>query len=147
MIIIGYQGIGKSTLTQKEMKYLDLESSCTWVNGKRSDDWYVVYCNFAEDLSRQGYTVFISSHEVVRNQLKCSDEKVYVCCPSLELKDAWIQRLKDRHARTGLEKDYKAWMNAVDRYSDNIRELLDSGFPVLLIESATGCVEDVLPEQ
>lgn len=145
MIIIGYQGIGKSTLTKKDMRFIDLESSCTWVNGKRSDDWYVVYCNFAEDLSRQGHTVFVSSHEVVRNQLKTSKEEVYVCCPSLDLKDDWIQRLQARHERTGLEKDYKALMNAKDRYSENIQELLDSGFPLLLIKEATGSIEDVLP--
>lgn len=144
MIIIGYQGIGKSTLTKKDMKYIDLESSCTWVNGKRSDDWYVVYCNFAEDLSRQGYTVFTSSHEVVRNQLKNSTEEVYICCPSPELKDEWIKRLQERYDRTALEKDYKALMNAVDRYEENIHELIDGGFPVLLIESATGSVEEVL---
>ncbi len=145
MIIIGYQGIGKSTLTKKDMRFIDLESSCTWVNGKRSDDWYVVYCNFAEDLSRQGHTVFVSSHEVVRNQLKTSKEEVYVCCPALDLKDDWIQRLQARYERTKLEKDYKALMNAKDRYSENIQELLGSGFPVLLIQSATGSIEDVLP--
>ncbi len=98
----------------------------------------------AAALSRQGYTVFTSSHEVVRNQLKQSSEDVRVCCPAPELRDEWIQRLKERYERTALEKDYRALMNAVDRYEDNIHELLDSGFPVLLIESATGSVEDVL---
>ena len=146
MIIIGYQGIGKTTLTKKDMKYIDLESSCTWVNGERSKDWYVVYCNFAEDLSRQGYTVFTSSHEVVRNQLKKSSEEVYVCCPIPELKDEWIERLQRRYDRTGLEKDYKALMNAVNCYETNIKELLESGFPVLKIESATSSIEDVLPK-
>lgn len=146
MIIIGYQGIGKSTLTKKNMKYIDLESSCTWANGKRSDDWHIVYCNFAEDLSRQGYTVFISSHEVVRNQLKESSEDVRVCCPAPDLKDEWIERLQERYNRTGSEKDYKALMNAVDRYEANINELLESGFPILLIEHANGSIEDVLAE-
>ena len=53
MIIVGYQGIGKSTVTKMTKGVLDLESSNTKVNGVRNDDWYIVYSQFAEDLSRQ----------------------------------------------------------------------------------------------
>ena len=66
MIVIGYQGIGKSTLANKDLRFIDLESGNFWVDGKRADDWYKPYCQIAEHLSRQGYIVFTSSHEVVR---------------------------------------------------------------------------------
>ena len=128
MIIIGYQGIGKSTLAKKSVRYIDLESGNFWIDGKRHDDWYKVYCNIANHLSGQGYAVFVSSHEVVRNELKNSSEDVFVCYPSLELKDQWIAKLESRYNLTQLEKDYKAWMNAKDRYSENIQELMNSGF-------------------
>ena len=127
MIIIGYQGIGKSTLAGTD-RFIDLESSNFWVDGKRADDWYKPYCSIAEHLSSQGYDVFVSSHEVVRNQLKDSKELVVIAHPSIELKDEWIEKLKNRYESTKLEKDYKAYMNAVDRYEDNIKELMNNMF-------------------
>lgn len=38
MIVIGYQGIGKSTLANKDLRFIDLESGNFWVDGKRADD-------------------------------------------------------------------------------------------------------------
>lgn len=129
MIIIGYPGIGKSTLAGRDNKYIDLESGCFWVDGKRADDWYVAYCQVAEHLSRQGYVVFVSSHEVVRKQLVKSTEDVAVVYPALELRDEWIDRLEHRYQGSGLKKDYKALMNAKDRYNDNIYELINCEIP------------------
>ena len=123
MIVIGYQGIGKSTLAGRDNKFIDLESGNFWVDGKRADDWYKPYCQIAEHLSQQGYTVFTSSHEVVRKQLENSKEDVVIVFPSLTLKDEWIDKLERRYAESGLEKDYKALMNAKDRYEENIKEL------------------------
>jgi ABC-type uncharacterized transport system ATPase component len=123
MIVIGYQGIGKSTLAGRNNKFIDLESGNFWVDGKRVDDWYKPYCQIAEHLSQQGYIVFTSSHEVVRKQLENSSEMIVVAYPSYELKDMWIDKLEKRYKKSGLEKDFKALMNAKDRYSDNINEL------------------------
>lgn len=123
MIVIGYQGIGKSTLAGKDKKYIDLESGNFWVNGNRADDWYKVYCKIAEHLSQQGYTVFTSSHEVVRNQLANSSEVVAVVYPDLQLRDEWIDKLRNRYISSGLEKDHKALLNAVACYDSNIRDL------------------------
>ena len=128
MIVIGYQGIGKSTLAGRDHKFIDLESGNFWVDGKRADDWYKPYCQIAEHLSQQGYIVFTSSHEVVRNQLINSKEVVVAVFPSLNLKNLWIDKLENRYRETGLEKDYKALMNAKDRYDENIQELANSSF-------------------
>lgn len=123
MIVIGYQGIGKSSLAGRNNKFIDLESGNFWVDGKRAEDWYKPYCQIAEHLSQQGYIVFTSSHEVVRKQLENSSETVAIVYPSIELKDKWIDKLERRYAESGLEKDYKALMNAKDRYEENIKEL------------------------
>lgn len=123
MIVIGYQGIGKSSLAGRNNRFIDLESGNFWVDGKRAEDWYKPYCQIAEHLSQQGYIVFTSSHEVVRKQLEKSKETVILVFPSVELKDEWIDKLKDRFFRTNSDKDYKALMNAKDRYEENIREL------------------------
>lgn len=124
MIVIGYQGIGKSTLAGRDNKFIDLESGNFWVDGKRYDDWYKPYCKIAEHLSQQGYVVFVSSHEVVRNYLSKSSEVIIVAHPALELKNEWITKLHRRYADSGLEKDYKALANARDRYEENINEII-----------------------
>lgn len=125
MIIVGYQGIGKSTLAGKN-NCIDLESGNFWVNGKRAEDWYIPYCQIANHLSEQGYIVFTSSHECVRKELEKSKEKVYVIFPAINLKEKWIEKLHDRWIRTNLEKDYKALCNAEARYNENISELMCS---------------------
>ena len=128
MIVVGYQGIGKSTLAGRDHKYIDLESGNFWVDGKRADDWYKPYCKIAEHLSEQGYIVFVSSHEVVRQYLEENSREVVVLVyPSIELKDEWIDKLTKRYARSKLDKDYKALMNACEgRYVKNIKELQES---------------------
>lgn len=145
MIIIGYQGIGKSTLANNGNGYIDLESSNFWVDGVRADNWYAAYCSIAEHLSSQGYSVFTSSHEVVRNQLRNSKQRVVIACPSVELKDAWINRLEERHADTGLDKDCKALMNAKDRHTENITELLnDKDFEKIVISQIPYCLDELI---
>lgn len=139
MIVIGYQGIGKSTLAAKSLRYIDLESSSFWFDDPETKQkirhimWYAMYCNVAEDLSRQGYTVFVSSHQPVRERLSKSDEYVIACVPALDLKDKWIEKLRLRYENSGLEKDYKAYMNAANSFTENVSEIMNSGFDVLEI--------------
>ena len=66
MIFSTYQGIGKSTLAKKDFRIIDLESSCY---DKANPNWFKDYVNTAINLYKQGYTVFISSHKVVRDYL------------------------------------------------------------------------------
>lgn len=123
MIYVGYQGIGKSSISGKN-NCIDLESGNFWVNGERTDNWYKIYCNIAEHLSNQGYKVFTSSHKVVREELDKRNINFKVICPSLKLKEQWINRLQERYDRTHTEKDYKALMNAKEMYKENIKDLL-----------------------
>lgn len=132
MIVVGYQGIGKSTLAGRDHRFIDLESSNFWVNGERAHDWYKPYCQIAEHLSQQGYIVFTSSHKVVRDRLVDSKEPVVVVYPDPELKTAWLEKLCDRYHRTGLDKDYKAYMNAEALYDENIQELATCNIPFKL---------------
>lgn len=147
MILIGYQGIGKSTLAFKENNFIDLESSNFFYKDKRIDNWYIYYCNIAAHLSKQGFNVFVSSHEVVRNRLKKYFDEPLVCIiPSISLKDEWIKKLHNRYINHGSEKNYKAWMNAVDRYEDNINEIKNSGIEFIEIENINYDLENLLEE-
>jgi len=138
MIIIGYQGIGKSTCAFAYNNYIDLESSCFFHKEKRPANWYIYYCNIAKDLSKQGYNVFVSSHEVVRKRLRkyfLPDSCIVCVYPSIELKDEWIDKLRIRWETDLLEKHYKAYKNAVDRYEDNVNEIKNCGIPGIEITS------------
>lgn len=135
MIIIGYQGIGKSTLAKDSWKYIDLESGNFWVNGERDEQWYKPYCNIANHLSAQGYTVFTSSHKEVREELKNSSEVVKIAFPALELKTDWLIRLTNRYNESMLEKDYKALINASLYYEDNINDLINEPFDKIVINN------------
>ena len=87
MIIFGYPGIGKTTLTTSE------DYKTNFVNGvidldsmffSDLDDpyWFKRYTNLAEYISKQGYLVMISTHEKVVSSLKKSPEKKLIIVPS-----------------------------------------------------------------
>jgi ABC-type oligopeptide transport system ATPase subunit len=138
MIIVGYQGIGKSTLAKNSYKYIDLESGNFWIDGERHDDWYKAYCKIAAHLSKQGYTVFVSSHYVVREELRqySVTEEIKCCFPDISLKDEWVKKLEDRYNESKLDKDFKAWQNAYYCYFENIYDLtMDSSFDSIIIDS------------
>ena len=138
MIIVGYQGIGKSSISNSDTRCIDLESGNFFVDSKRPDDWYKYYVQIAKHLSEQGYTVFVSSHKVVRDELKATNaEDVAVCFPDINIKEQWIERLRDRYKRTGLDKDWRALLNAEQNYMSSILELYDeatkNGWETLIV--------------
>ena len=140
MIIVGYQVIGKSSISNPNTRCIDLESGNFFADGKRPDDWYKYYVNIAKHLSAQGYTVFVSSHKAVRDELKAtSAEDVAVCFPAIDIKEQWIERLRDRYKRTGLDKDLRALLNAEQNYAPSIAELCteatENGWKMLVIET------------
>ncbi|MBQ2396167.1 MAG: hypothetical protein II304_03865 [Bacteroidales bacterium] len=136
-IVVGYQGVGKSTLSYHNKNVIDLESSNFFVNGKRADDWYIPYCNIARTLCRQGYIVCISSHEVVRKELLNNPApNQIIVCPSLDLKDKWINNLRNRYNQNKSDKNYKALRNAEACYDENISALTNQqGFEHIIIDN------------
>lgn len=144
MIVIGYQGIGKSTLARESKGFIDLESSSFYVNSKRPTDWHIYYCRIAENLSSQGYVVFVSSHQPVRDYFRTSDERAVIICPSKDLKDEWIKKLRMRYENNMTEKNLRALRNAEDRYEDNIDELIHDGIPSILLRNMHYSLETVI---
>ena len=123
MIYVGYQGIGKSTLARKIPNAIDLESGNFFVQGFRHDDWFMVYANIAHHLSNQGKIVFTSSHKQLRVHMNKRGIPFTVVFPALELKQQWIAKLKSRWEETKRDKDFRAWVNAEEKYNENIRDL------------------------
>lgn len=131
MIIIGFPGIGKSTLASNNDKFVDLESSYFKPVNNRNDDWVVDYCKLAEVLSRNGHIVFVSSHKAVRDYIAKmrTDELVTCVFPSERIREQWVKKLEDRYMNSGLDKDYRAFIRTRDHYDDYVRELYSDGIP------------------
>lgn len=138
LIIIGYQGIGKSSIGGWD-DCVDLESSSFYIDGKRDESWCDVYCRIAINIASQGYTVFTSSHKVVREKFKSMMAahviprkvgKIVIFCPDKNMKEDWIKRLEKRYMKTKLEKDIRALRNAEQCYEQNIHDLVNDVFPV-----------------
>ena len=156
MIIIGYPGIGKSSLSTSAKGYIDLESSNFWYwendNKVRDKNWYVAYCNIAVDLSKQGYKVFVCHNGVVQNRLKEMkknknfEENIICCTPTLELKDKWIEKLKDRYNYSQSDKDYSAYIIAADHYEEDVNGIINCGFPTVQIKNMDYSLEKILSD-
>ena len=123
-IVVGYQGIGKSTLAFHNNRVIDLESSNFFVDGERPANWYIIYCKIARALCKQGYIVCVSSHKEVREELARNPaSKQVIVYPTLALKEAWIAKLRYRFDETQSMKDFKALRNAEDCFDKNIIDL------------------------
>ena len=127
MIVIGYQGIGKSTCASKMDGIIDLESSNFKIDGERDENWHIIYCRIAVSLARQGYIVMVSSHECVRSELQKYDPDdkytVVMICPHYTLKDRWIQRLYSRYIQDFSDKNYVAWKYAESHFTESIQSM------------------------
>ena len=148
MIVIGYQGIGKSTIGKRlgaVSGFIDLESSLFKNEvGFRCPDWHEVYCKIALSLSEQGYTVFISSHKVIQDYLKCFGKSVLVIYPSLDIRDDWINKLYARYTSDKSRKNEAAWLNAMANFEKDIKALSESPFTKYEIKSMDYRLMDIL---
>lgn len=101
LIIVGYQGIGKSSFASSYNKTIDLESSNFKVGGERDDNWHIIYCRIAVSLAKQGYIVFTSSHQVVVEEFMKygnpnNDYTIVVVSPHHSLEIEWVEKLRQR---------------------------------------------------
>lgn len=149
MVIIGYQGIGKTTLARHQQRFIDLESSCFKYGDPpvRDENWYQPYCNMAINLSNCGRYVFVSSHREVREYLVKASLKqnidVMAIAPAKSLKDAWIAKLQARYNETHLEKDRFALLNALDCYDANTTDILNCGVFAISIDDINYHLPDI----
>ena len=135
-IYICYQGVGKSNTVNECPGFIDLESSnFRRDDGFRPEDWYKYYANIAFDLATQGYSVFTSSHAILRDELARVRDvyhpeiKIAVVYPDSSLKEEWIERLQKRYDSNPTKKNEAALGNAKERLAENVYEMEeDAGF-------------------
>lgn len=150
LIILGYQGIGKSTLCNEccHEDIIDFESSLFKIDDIRPIKWEVMYCTQALNIAKQGYTVLLSSHKIVRRELSkiCDQNEVAIItiAPSCELKDKWIDKLRRRYKYDPSNKNYAALKNAEEGYCEQVISLAsEPEFSHIFIHSmdySLGCI-------
>lgn len=152
-VIMGYQGIGKSTVAKDISTVIDLESSLMkYPDGTRPENWEKLYCNQAINLAKRKRIVFVSSHEVVQYELSeyCKNNELDIwigaIAPWYSLKDEWIEKLNNRYEETGKSKDYRAWMNAKDGDFNKQIRILSSNpfFPTIFLYNRTYDLDFIL---
>lgn len=113
MIIIGFPGIGKSSVTRaydgdtNTTGYIDFESS----NFVKDDNWVKEYCCLALDLDLQGYNIFVSSHKAVREYLAEKQDvfqDIMEVFPSKEIRTDWLNRLESCYMKCKTDKNERA---------------------------------------
>ena len=131
LIVIGYPGIGKTTVANADKPYskiIDLESSVFTIENDKIENWYIPYCKMAVDIASQGYIVLVSSHAKVQHELGFynpdrNDITIVSISPTVFIKDEWINRLRDRYLNDKTPKNERAWKQAEKFYIDDIHAL------------------------
>ena len=127
MIVVGYQGIGKSSHTLP-YQFIDLESSNFNTHAVKDDWWQYMYVDTAIHLNNQGYNVWLSSHKCVRNALNDQRVRFGVILPELQMKNIWLEKLERRYKTTEEEEDLRALTRAKEHFDDDIKDLKQETF-------------------
>lgn len=153
MIIFGYQGIGKSTLANRNIDtiFIDLESSMfrTPMHPERSEDWFQAYGNIVYDLNKQNKFIFSACHQQIRDYIASEKDlkgvMSVICYPSIELREEWLYRLRQRWIDTQLPKDKAALDYAEASYSSSIKALdKDTDYDHLILTKMNYNLHDIL---
>lgn len=147
MIIVGFPAIGKSSVSGGNN--IDLESSNFWItdangNKYRNDEWIECYCNIARDLSSQGFNVFLSSHGGVIKHLNDTNTEFFAIFPDIQLKELWINRLKERYCSIATDKNKKALDRVENYYEEDIKALKETCANYYALQSTHYTLEEVI---
>ena len=119
MIICGYAGIGKSTLSKNYPMVIDLEST------PFEKDWDR-YAKCAIYYSNQGYLVLISCHKEIRERICNYDNGVkfgnrITIVPSVEDKELYRERYKNRgNTQEFIDMQMNNWEKWLDEKENKI---------------------------
>ena len=110
MIISGFPGTGKSTVMNIFKGVVDLESTPFKKNWK-------IYADVAEHMHKQGYTVMVSSHKEMRDELLSREAAFVVVIPKKEDKALYIERYRERGSTEEfiklLDENFEAWIDEI----------------------------------
>ena len=149
-IIMGYPGIGKSSMNDPH--FIDLESSCfNWSNGKgKVQNWAEVYANTAIHLAKDHY-VFTSTHKEVQEELmsRVPNSNLVIIYPSNLIVQDWDNKLRKRFAfgpSDERDKNYAAYSYITKNYDQTIKDIEATSkiYPHIELCTVNYRIEDLL---
>lgn len=96
MIVSAYYTLGKTTIANKSLLYLDLDSiAFKWVR-KGNKNWIKTYCDLALYLEKQGYIVLVSVNPKIHKYLKQKANKYCIIIYDDKLRDDVVTKAEKR---------------------------------------------------
>lgn len=121
MIICGFPGVGKSTMAKRSIKWVDLESTPF---GKI----WSLYAAVAKHMSNNGYTVMVSTHEALLEELEMQGVCYTVVIPPVTDKSTYIRRYEKRGNTEDfikfLDANWEQWLDDIVRKSSAFRTVV-----------------------
>ena len=153
MILVGYYGIGKSTLCERNPTFIDLESKffrdrgndAGWLGGKKGLNNYIWLIKTFNDSKRH---VFVSSDSEIRfallNEEGINRDDIVYICPEKTLKDIWLSKLYKRWIDTSDKKDWFSYIHATKKYADDIESMKRDHIKTIWIKDAEYDLNDLI---
>lgn len=118
MIIVGYHLVGVEELAKKDSNYRVLDTSKF-----TGSDWVNDYVGTAGIFNDMGYDVILEPNKEVIQELVNREYGAVMIFPSLELKDAWVQKAVDQFHETNSLSDAGLAKHIHDHFEDEVEWL------------------------
>lgn len=143
IVFCGYPCVGKTSIgghyihmpDNRWSPIVDMETSLMRTEGwERPANWVQIYVNYVETLINQGINAFCSTHDVVRAELKKRNIGYVNVMPSLNIKDWWLIKLRDRWKKDPSQKNLLAYERAMEHYDEDIKGLQEDRYIEINVE-------------
>ena len=153
MIFVGYYGIGKSTLCERNPTFIDLESKyfrdrendVGWLGGSKGLNNYIWLVRSLNDAGRH---IFVSSDKDIRqfilNDKGIDKDQVVYICPEKTLKDVWLSKLYKRWVDTSDKKDWFSYIRSTKKFKEDIESMEADNIKTIWLKDADYNLEDLL---
>ena len=117
IIICGFAGIGKTSFPDfvpyyQSTKYFDLPSTFF----RKEEGWQKLYVDCAEAFADKYDYIFVSTHDMVIDELIRRRNNFYIVYPRKQCKQEYMERFIKRGSPTDyIERFMKNWDNFVDK--------------------------------
>lgn len=150
MIILCFQGCGKTCLADKSKGIIDLDSRianrmCMVGNGKNIPNWPVMYVDTLLYLDKQGYTVLGNISRAIIDGLDHAKVKFHIITPDTTLKEQWLDKLRTRYNTSKDGNDLAAWQMAITDF-DYVYKDMSKRDNVTFIKDMDYSLEQIIDE-
>ena len=126
MIIVGYYGVGKTTLCKNVATNIDLDC----ISADPSPVVVDAYADMIKSMNEDGYDVFIQSNEqLIRTLCKLGlREQILIVTPGYSLKEQWATKLCEQYDTSETSASLRSLLVSTSNYNAATADLLALAF-------------------